>query len=535
MAIAARLTHNILLSVRPLLEIESVLFLCDSEIALNWLQSSKHRQGTSRYVSNRIKDLWTQSKIWRTAQRGLSSSEFSNHDWWKGHTLKEIQNNGFKLYTIQEEDGEPETVVTNYVKAIANEDETVKEIVELSAYNELRKVRRIVAYALRFLKGIHSRLQGALKEKLQTSLPWIARKVESQSLSATETKDAELILIKQHQAAHLQSQYRKELVKNLNVREDKNKILRAYGRLNKADLDADAKNPIVIAPKSEISRLIIIESHGAYHKSKRSQWKMAKITKLVTSSDGEVREAEVLCAKHNMRRPVNQLYPLEITGYNADKDAVDHPLIRESTDPPQRGHYNLRPRRSRRQPNDTAEATVTSVMARRQRNPRTWPLSLYLKMALVLVTMATPAALAMPKREPNDTPIQEVASKFSPEHLIECAKEGVFLHAPGLSEFELCVDSQCIEEHSPPIQKIIKLPSEILLHDYEIKWKIRHENEFIIVERMCPALPFCPAITCTICSANLLNPECWPVSAILGVGALLYIIIIICHTMCCVP
>ncbi|KAK6031293.1 zinc knuckle, partial [Ostertagia ostertagi] len=245
-------------NAQGVLDTEDLKFIKEKRIRLslppqgNVGPSLGHHRMRSVVEIYQIGSVDTKQNLADCATRGLSSSEFSNHDWWKGHTLKEIQNNGFKLYTIQEEDGEPETVVTNYVKAIANEDETVKEIVELSAYNELRKVRRIVAYALRFLKGIHSRLQGALKEKLQTSLPWIARKVESQSLSATETKDAELILIKQHQAAHLQSQYRKELVKNLNVREDKNKILRAYGRLNKADLDADAKNPIVIAPKSEI-------------------------------------------------------------------------------------------------------------------------------------------------------------------------------------------------------------------------------------------------------------------------------------------
>ncbi|KAK5976265.1 hypothetical protein GCK32_009821, partial [Trichostrongylus colubriformis] len=240
-AIAARLTNNILLSIRTLLQVERVLILCDSEIALNWLQSSKHRQNTGKYVSNRIKEIYrivreieglsinvqigyvdTKRNPADCATRGLSSSEFSNHNWWKGYTLKEIHTGGFvsKLVIIQEEDGEPETVVTSHVTVTTKRDEAAKEIVELSAYNELRKVRRIVAYALRLVKGIHRRLQGALKEKLQTSLPWITHEMEGRNVSATEVKDAEIILIKQHQAVHLRSHYRKELVKNLNVRED---------------------------------------------------------------------------------------------------------------------------------------------------------------------------------------------------------------------------------------------------------------------------------------------------------------------------
>ncbi|KAK5971606.1 hypothetical protein GCK32_022899 [Trichostrongylus colubriformis] len=268
---------------------------------------------------------------------------------------------------------------------------------------------------------------------------------------------------------------------------------------------------------------------------KRSQWKMAKITKLVISSDGEVREAEVLCAKRTVKRPVNQLYPLEITGYNPEKDAVTHSSNTESTDLPQMGRYNLRPRRTRVPSGDIVEATATSVLARKHKNPRTWPSSLYLKMALVLLTIAPPTVRAMPKREMSDTSVEGVASNVPPEHSIECTNEGVFIHAPGVPEYELCVDNQCMKEYFPPIQRIFPLPSDILLHDYEIKWKIRHENRFIIIEKMCPAQPFCPTITCTMCAANLLNPECWPVSAILGVGALLYIIIIIGHTMCCMP
>ncbi|KAK6019881.1 hypothetical protein OSTOST_14476, partial [Ostertagia ostertagi] len=51
----------------------------------------------------------------------------------------------------------------------------------------------------------------------------------------------------------------------------------------------------------------------------------------------------------------------------------------------------------------------------------------------------------------------------------------------------------------------------------------------------CPAAPFCEAVKCTFCSANLFNPECWPVSAILGIMTLLYFLITGCYVFLYVP
>ncbi|VDL76093.1 unnamed protein product [Nippostrongylus brasiliensis] len=66
---------------------------------------------------------------------------------------------------------------------------------------------------------------------------------------------------------HLDPRYRKELSKNLNIKEDEEHIFRAYGRLNNSELNSFAKNPVVLAPKTELCRLVILEAHGPYHNS----------------------------------------------------------------------------------------------------------------------------------------------------------------------------------------------------------------------------------------------------------------------------
>uniref|UniRef100_A0A7I4Y5U8 Integrase catalytic domain-containing protein n=1 Tax=Haemonchus contortus TaxID=6289 RepID=A0A7I4Y5U8_HAECO len=104
-----------------------------------------------------------------------------------------------------------------------------------------------------------------LKQKLFDSLPWLEHQTQEDYLSALDILDAQHVLVRNHQLTHINAHYKKELTKNLNTKEDRVKILRAYGRLNKSDLDPTAKNPILIAPNTHLARLIINDAHGPYH------------------------------------------------------------------------------------------------------------------------------------------------------------------------------------------------------------------------------------------------------------------------------
>ncbi|RCN42144.1 hypothetical protein ANCCAN_11886 [Ancylostoma caninum] len=73
---------------------------------------------------------------------------------------------------------------------------------------------------------------------------------------------------------------------------------------------------------------------------------MASITKVLTSSDGAIREAEVMTASnHILRRPVNQLVPMEIEA-NTSIERLEHESGKKRQDSSsQQPRYNLRPRR----------------------------------------------------------------------------------------------------------------------------------------------------------------------------------------------
>ncbi|KAK6062155.1 zinc knuckle, partial [Cooperia oncophora] len=128
------------------------------------------------------------------------------------------------------------------------------------------KAKGILAYAIRFLKGIIFALRSPLRDKLRKELSCIKEPNQGHHLTVY-IREAHNVLVRNHQAVHLSSHYKKELSKTLNIKEDRKNLLRAYGRLNKSDLSSMAKNPILIAPHTEFSRLIVLEAHGKYHNS----------------------------------------------------------------------------------------------------------------------------------------------------------------------------------------------------------------------------------------------------------------------------
>ncbi|KAK6032376.1 hypothetical protein OSTOST_01451 [Ostertagia ostertagi] len=172
--------------------------------------------------------------------------------------------------------------------------------------------------------------------------------------------------------------------------------------------------------------------------------------------------------------------------------------------------YNLRPRRTVRYTDEQCQS-LSDVHCFASQRTRTWPLSLYLKMALTLMIMSVVCG--------GHPSIQnQPSTRSSADYAVDCREVGVYLHAPQSQEHELCVNNYCVLEKTPPIHKLIRLPPEEIIHDFEVRWKLKAEDSYTVVETTCPAQPFCSAIDSTVCTAYVLNPECWPLAAITGLG-----------------
>ncbi|KIH58458.1 hypothetical protein ANCDUO_11336 [Ancylostoma duodenale] len=204
--IGARLCLNVLLSLKSSIHIDNVFIFTDSEIALNWIAAPLHRNNSlGVFITNRIKEV---HKIVKNFEASIVSVQFGYIN-----TTRNPADCG--------------------TRGLARDD--LEAHIWWTGYN-LEQIKNTEIIRNLF------------------SIP-----------EEEDIKDAQYVLIRNHQAVHINHQCRKELTKNLNLKEDEENVPRAYGRLNKSDLDAAAKNPILIVPNTELCRLLIIEAHGLYH------------------------------------------------------------------------------------------------------------------------------------------------------------------------------------------------------------------------------------------------------------------------------
>ncbi|VDO59427.1 unnamed protein product, partial [Heligmosomoides polygyrus] len=84
------------------------------------------------------------------------------------------------------------------------------------------------------------------------------------NISAAEYELALRVLIRNHQQVYLPLEKRKTL-KQLKLMEDEYGILRCQGRLGNANLPFDTRRPILVATKSDLARLIILQAHSSLH------------------------------------------------------------------------------------------------------------------------------------------------------------------------------------------------------------------------------------------------------------------------------
>ncbi|VDP23691.1 unnamed protein product [Heligmosomoides polygyrus] len=255
----------------------------------------------------------------------------------------------------------------------------------------------------------------------------------------------------------------------------------------------------------------------------RNTWNVGRIVELGSHSSEAVREVVVeLPNKNQIRRPVNRVIPLEIGAEDEEVRKLSstdpHPQNPETvtTDLPGGSRYNLRKRKKLQYCEDTEDQSDFTVGPVYQANPiRKLPLLLAI---LSLFTTGT------------------IASNNSSEgYHIQCMDDGVKLTQDSSNPYEICAETHCVSFPSPRQTELVKFPPQITLHDYSVKWKTTHEANFDVIEVTCKSTPFCRNIDCTICVANIANPECWPLSAAVGMGLAVYIILMMCYMFFAVP
>lgn len=243
------------------LHFNNIFAWSDSSVVLSWIRSSPHRWKT--FVSNRISHI--QERVspasWHhirssenpadCASRGLMPQDLLNHPlWWAGPPWLQRPSDLWPAANLIDNSCVPSEEERKVVLSTWVHSETCSIL--LARFSSLSKIKRIIAYCLRFYHNLkHS-------EHKKTG-----------SLSIFELHQALILLIKDTQntifmedIGHIQrgKQISKPLRK-LTPFLDEDGILRVGGRLVNANLSFDQKHPILLARDHRLTNLIIEETH----------------------------------------------------------------------------------------------------------------------------------------------------------------------------------------------------------------------------------------------------------------------------------
>ncbi|KAK5977692.1 hypothetical protein GCK32_009436 [Trichostrongylus colubriformis] len=169
----------------------------------------------------------------------------------------------FETYGVREFTG-PAAKERDDINALVKKEfnETIKR--KEDGYYSIDSCTAALAYALRFVKALSSRATPELRSRIEEHIPEASHMVNEAYITAAERKLALQVLLRNHQRVHFPTS-RKNVLKQLKLQTDKQGILRCRGRLEKSGLPFDARQPVLIAAKSDLARLIVRQAHMPFH------------------------------------------------------------------------------------------------------------------------------------------------------------------------------------------------------------------------------------------------------------------------------
>jgi hypothetical protein len=265
----AMLTAKLMDKVKLSLNIsdDNVYGWTDSTIVLAWLQ--KHPNSWKTFVGNRVSEILnvTRSTQWHhvntkdnpadCASRGIPPSQLADYElWWTGpQWLHTTDTCIVKSNAIHETELEMR-LTTN----VFNVNEIPKEYI-IYKYSSLIKLKRVVAYCLRFITNCKKSLNNK----------YVLSNESSEFLTIAELAESMKVCIKISQNVYFndeidalskgESVSKKSSVYFLRPFLDENNVLRVGGRLMNANLPRDSKHPFVISGKSHLAKLIVDQTH----------------------------------------------------------------------------------------------------------------------------------------------------------------------------------------------------------------------------------------------------------------------------------
>lgn len=271
----AVLTAKLMYRVKKCLNVldNNVYGWADSTIVLAWLQ--RHPSTWKTYVANRVTEILnvTRARQWHhirsqdnpadCAFRDLLITQLAEHSlWWSGPAW--LANNQLIVHNndipVEPKDQDLEMKVLVHVNLC---DEYTKVI--LNRYSNLHKLKRVIAYCLRFVRICRSRLAKRRSDNVSGPEP-------SSYLTVEELKAGMNTCIRMSQTLYYSSEIlelsskryvtKQSRLYTLNPFLDNENVIRVGGRLKNAPIPENIKYPIVLSDKCHLAYLLVANTHS---------------------------------------------------------------------------------------------------------------------------------------------------------------------------------------------------------------------------------------------------------------------------------
>eukprot|EP00057_Strongylocentrotus_purpuratus_P025475 XP_011679949.1 PREDICTED: uncharacterized protein LOC100891320 [Strongylocentrotus purpuratus] len=275
--LASRLYRTI--STEMTMELEEVIFMTDSMIALSWVKSKA--KSFKVFVSTRVGEIQgsTDPSQWRhipgevnvadDLTRGLNADQL-NGRWQYGPDFlcqpksewpEEPKLEG-KVPEVESERRREQSVLI-----VTHSDE---DVIDYKRFSSWRKLIRVTSYVLKFVRRLRSKCRQEIDDSDNDT---------SSTLTPDELEQGEAFLIQNAQKS-LKGRVEKGELKALSAYTDSTGIIRVGGRVDRAEMSFERKHPALLPFEHWISTLITRHVHKSGHtgvaattaKARRRYW-----------------------------------------------------------------------------------------------------------------------------------------------------------------------------------------------------------------------------------------------------------------------
>ena len=261
--ILARLMQTVRKALGSSLQISEVKYWLDSKTALWWIQNRGEWKQFVRHRVNEILEL-TEKGEWHycptdqnpadIGSRGIPASVLKNKAlWWNGPkwlSLGREQWPGPIELNETPETLEEEKKATVAVVTAEPNSTGMSSVLDINRFSSVLRLVRATAWMRRFIHNTRAEKLGS--DKLEGEL------------SVQEITEAESEWIKNVQTGVRQEENYKQLVSKFGLVEEKG-ILKCEGRMVEADLELEARKPILLPKNHRLTKLVIEDCHKRVH------------------------------------------------------------------------------------------------------------------------------------------------------------------------------------------------------------------------------------------------------------------------------